>query len=241
MTSTIDAIIENQNRKDNLIFPAEFADMAFIDRPFTLREGKLLHLLLNNAGKDICSGNQHMLETTDINEKFKIGGSCLLSCATGLASKQVSVGKALQDEGSMGLLIRNVGFISAESSAVGRLEYCLTDFAMRVIEESKRWGLMSRKNVISRESRYALRLYEMMAHRVSFELVKSETFAVPVLRKMLGVADKKCLQWSDLRTVVIEPAIKGMQGAVSKSIRYEPVKRRRTIGSIKFDWAKKKL
>ena len=53
--------------------------------------------------------------------------------------------------------------------------------------------------------------------RVSFERVKSETFAVPALRKMLGVADKKCLQWSDLRTVVIEPAIKGMQGAVNKN------------------------
>ena len=152
MTSTLEAIRENQNRRDNLIFPAEFADMAFIDRPFTLREGKLLHLLLDNAGKDICSGNKHMLETTDINEKFRIGGSCLLSLATGLASKQVSVGNALQGDGSMGLLIRNVGFISAESSAVGHLEYHLTDFAMRVIAESKRWGLMSRKNVISEKA-----------------------------------------------------------------------------------------
>ena len=76
----------------------------------------------------------------------------------------------------------------------------------RVIADSTHWAAVSRRAVLSFESRYSLRLYLFLSLRANLRKV-SEDIALDDLRALLGVPDKTMVRWQDLRRFVLDRAI----------------------------------
>jgi hypothetical protein len=110
------------------------------------------------------------------------------------------------------------------------------------------WGLLSRRVLLSFESRYALRLFEVVSLRVGLAHKASEVFPLADLRARLGVPDGTFRLWADLRRYVIERAVcrdqpcqrpcRGLRSGQARQGGDGPVKLSVLLstGALQFSW-----
>jgi hypothetical protein len=87
---------------------------------------------------------------------------------------------------------------------------------------------------MSFESRYSLRLYEIMAVRAHLNHKHSETFTLEDLRSRLGVPVGKLTTWHNLYARALEPAIAEVNQLADFTVRYEAVKKGRSVVAVKL-------
>jgi len=108
----------------------------------------------------------------------------------------------------------------------------------RVIADSTHWAAVSRRAVLSFESRYSLRLYLFLSLRANLRKV-SEDIALDDLRAMLGVPTRKLVSWQHLRARALDPAVAEINHLAGFHAAYEPIKRGRRIVGVRLAWGLK--
>ena len=86
------------------------------------------------------------------------------------------------------------------------------------------------------ESRYGLRLFELMSLRVNLARKTSETFDLDDLRAHLGVVTGTLDTWDNFKRRALDPAIAEVNAIADFTLDYAQVKRGRAVTGVKLSW-----
>jgi plasmid replication initiation protein len=85
--------------------------------------------------------------------------------------------------------------------------------------------------VMTMRSQYSIRLYEILK---SYENVKGIIYEVEELRKLLNLANDVMPRWVDFKRFVIEQAIKEINQFTDITIKYDTIKKGRSVFEVVF-------
>jgi len=240
MGKTIQVIADRASRHDDLIAPGEVLDLKFRDgaKTLTLRASKLLHLLVDAAGADACTDKVHSIPIERLNGTFHLSRDEFVETCRELFGTTVRMeidtkrGRAEK----IGPMLADVER-DLDDGDGSEIRFQLSPVLRLVLARSNHWAALSRRAVMAFESRYALRLYEIIAIRSGLSSKSSELFDLDDLRSRMGVPQGKLTRWQDVKRKALEPAIAEVNQLSGFHVRYEPVKRGRSITGVRLTWA----
>jgi hypothetical protein len=121
----------------------------------------------------------------------------------------------------------------------GELIYEFSKTLRYVFARSSYWVVLDRRATLAFESRYAIRLYEMIALRGRLEHTSSETFAIEDLRARLGVPEGKLPRWQDFKRKVLEAAVAEVNHLSAFDVEWAPIKHGRAVAAVSLTWKAK--
>jgi hypothetical protein len=239
MGKTIQVITDRTNRPDHLIAAGEVLDLTFRDgaKMLSLRASKLLHLLVNATGGDACTDKVHSIPIERLNS-FHVSLEEFVETCRELFGTTVRMeidterGKALK----VGPMLSDVER-DLDDGDGSEIRFQLSPVLRLDLAQSNHWAALSRRAVMAFESRYALRLYEVIAIRAGLSSKASETFTLDDLRSRMGVPPGKLKRWADIRRYVLDAAIAEVNQLSGFTVTYEPVKRGRSVTAVRLTWA----
>lgn len=241
MSNTLKVLADRRNLTDGLVAAGEVLDLRFEGRntAMSLRAAKLLHFLVAAAAGDAGKAMTHVVPLTALNDAAHRSKEELLAAARELAGTTVRL-DVVRANGrkatKVGPLLADV---ERDEDSDGELRFELSPVLREVLRVSNHWAILSRQAVNAFQSRYSLRLYELVSLRVGLDQVQSETFTIDDLRKLFGVPHGKLTTWSNLRMFVVEKAIAEVSHLTGLMVRYEPVKRGKAVMAVKLIWREK--
>lgn len=108
------------------------------------------------------------------------------------------------------------------------------------MRHSDHWAVLSKRAVLAFESRYSLRLYELISLRKDLFFKSEETFPLGDLKNRLGVPKGKLAKWDHFKSRALEPAIAEVNHLSGFTVRYEMVKEGRFVIAVRLKWAERR-
>jgi plasmid replication initiation protein len=240
MGKTIQVIADRASRPDDLIAPGEVLDLKFRDgaRTLTLRASKLLHLLVDAAGPDACADKVHSVPIEALNDTFHVSRDEFVETCRELFGTTVRMeidtkrGRAEK----IGPLLSDVER-DLDDGDGSEVRFQLSPVLRLVLARSNHWAALSRRAVMAFESRYALRLYEVVAIRSGLSSKSTEVFTLEDLRSRLGVPPGKLVRWTHLRQFALDVAVAEVNQLSGFHVSYAPMKRGRSVTGVRLTWA----
>ena len=246
MVATLQALSDRGGRGDELIAAGEVLNLRFQSGAkspvLSLRASKLLHFLVNAAGADACELKTHSISAEKLNEQFHLSIEDLLSTVRELFQAVVQLeyrtetGRRVVKTGPMLADVERDLEGDEKDPALIRWEF--SPVMRLVMSGSDHWAALSKKAVLAFESRYALRLYEILSLRKNLTHKNTEVFELDDLRQRFGIEPGKLQAFSDFRKYALEPAIAEVNQLTGLRVSYELIKRGRggKVHSIVLDW-----
>jgi len=241
MKDTMQRIVTSAKDSNTLITAGEVVELRFKDggSALSLRSAKLLHLLVDHAGAEACEDVEHKAQIAALNFSH-LESDALVNCIHDL--QQTLVEFTYKDtDGEMRVkssaLLTEVDRPKELQTSEGWVAFRLSSVLRIILKNSNHWAALSRDAVLSFESRYALRLYELIALRANLRHKSSETFDLADLRRRLGVPDGKLSGWSPFRQKALEPAIAEVNQLSGFLVLYEAHKQGRRVDRVTLHWA----
>lgn len=240
MTKTLDAIRTHSSNPDTIVEAGEMVNMRFTTgTSLSLRGAKLFHLLVQAAGVSVADDKQHRMTFAALNETFHISVDELENLVDELHSTILKLrltdanGRAFTKSGPI------LADVEREDEGLpqAELRFEFSPALRKAIENSAHWAVISRKAVLAFESKYALRLYTMMALRAGLRKV-SEDFLLDDLRSLLG-ASSSYDRWSNLQQKVLRPALAEINQLAGFVVGYTPLRHGRKIVGVRLTWGQK--
>ena len=240
MGKTLQVITDRANRPDDLIAPGEVLDLRFRDgsKTLTLRASKLLHLLVDVAGPDACADKVHSIPIERLNGTFHVSREEFVETCRELFGTTVRMeietkrGRAEK----IGPLLADVER-DLDDGDGSEVRFQLSPVLRLVLARSNHWAALSRRAVMAFESRYALRLYEVIAIRSGLSSKSGQMFDLDDLRSRLGVPRGKLTRWQDVKRKALEPAVAEVNQLSGFHVSYRPVKQGRSVTGVHLTWA----
>ena len=239
--TTLDAVRMHRADADAIVAAGELVDLRFVSgNTLSLRAAKLFCLLIHEAGVAVADQVQHRIPYAVLNETFHKSRDELAEAVMELHSTVVSVqlvsrqGRAYTKSGPI------LSDVEREPDSLNDAEirFEFSPAMRRVIADSTHWAAVSRRAVLSFESRYSLRLYLFLSLRANLRKV-FEDIAVDDLRALLGLAGDTLSRWQDLRRFGLDRAMAEINHLAGFNAAYEPIKRGRRIVGVRLAWGLK--
>jgi len=239
--TTLDAVRMHRADADAIVAAGELVDMRFVSgNALSLRAAKLFCLLIQEAAIAVADAVQHRVPYSVLNATFHKSRDELADAIMELHSTIVSV-RLVSRQGrpyvKSGPILSDVER-EPDSLDDAEIRFEFSAAMRRVISDSTHWAAVSRRAVLSFESRYSLRLYMFLALRANLRKV-SEEISLDDLRALLGVPTRKLVSWQHLRARALDPAIAEINHLAGFHAAYEPVKRGRRIVGVRLAWGLK--
>ena len=237
MGKTLQVMADRANDPTVMIAAGEIIDLSYgDDKPaLSLRAAKLLHLLVKATGVDTCEVKQHIIPITEINS-FHLSREEFLSIARELVETSVR----LEGLNARGRPNTNIGpllsHVAMDEDQDGVVAFELSPILRIILKNSHHWTALARQCVLAFQSRYALRLYEMITLRAGLIAKHSEEFTVNELRSRLGVPTGKLTSWSHLWQRAIAPSVLEVNQLSGLEITVKTRKRNRAVESVILSW-----
>jgi hypothetical protein len=240
MATTRQALADRADRPDQIVSAGEVLDLRFGEgaKALSLRAAKLLHLLVAATGAAACEDKVHVLPIEQLNsfhvslEEFVDTCRELFGVMVRFETKNAKGRPSLE----LGPLLSRVSR-DLDDGTDAELRFQLSPVLRMVLENSNYWAVLSRRAILAFESRYALRLYEIVAIRAGLVAKTAETFDLDELRERLGVPKGKLTSWSDLRRFALELGIAEVNQLSGFEVTYEPIKRGRSVTGVRLSWS----
>lgn len=231
-------MVDRADDPEALIAPGELLDMRFReDQPaLSLPAAKLLHVLIAAAGSAVCEVREHSIPLAEINNTAHRSREDILATARELMGVTVRLdGQTARGRRTtkMGVLI---SYVELDEDEDGLLVFEVSKILRTVLKNSNHWAALSRQCVMAFQSRYALRLYEMITLRAGLVAKHSEEFSIDELRARLGVPAGKLVRWTHLWQFSISPAIAEVNQLSGLQVTAQPIKRARAVVAVRLSW-----
>jgi hypothetical protein len=241
--TTLNAVKMTRSDPDAIIAAGELVELRFVSgNMLSLRAAKLFCLLIQEAGITVADQVQHRIPYAVLNETFHKSRSELAEAIAELHSTIVSI-KLVSRQGrpyvKSGPILSDVER-EPDSLEDAEIRFEFSPALRRVIADSTHWAAVSRRAVLSFESRYSLRLYLWLALRANLRKT-AEDVSLDDLRALLGVPEKTLLRWQDLRRFVLDRALGEINHLAGFHAAYMPLKQGRRIVGVKIAWGLKEL
>jgi hypothetical protein len=239
--TTLDAIKMNRPDADVIVAAGEVVDLRFVSgNSLSLRAAKLFCLLIQEAGIIVADQVQHRIPYSVLNDTFHMSRDELAEAVMELHSTVVSV-KLVSRRGrpyaKSGPILSDVER-EPDSLDDAEIRFEFSPAIRRVIADSTHWAAVSRRAVLSFESRYSLRLYLFLSLRANLRKV-SEDMSLDDLRDMLGVPINALPRWQDVKRRALDPAIAEINHVAGFHAAYGHIKRGRRIVGVRLAWGLK--
>ncbi|GAA1876616.1 hypothetical protein GCM10009759_79560 [Kitasatospora saccharophila] len=239
--TTLSAVKMARPDPDAIIAAGELVGMRFVSgNALSLRAAKLFCLLIQEAGIAVAEDKQHRIPYAVLNETFHRSRDELAEAIAELHSTIVSVqlvsrqGRAHTKSGPI------LSDVEREPDSLDgaeiRFEFSKT--MRRVIADSTHWASISRRAVLSFESRYSLRLYLWLSLRANLRKT-AEDVSLDDLRDLLGVPAGKLNSWQGLKFRALEPALAEINQLAGFRAEYMPLKQGRRVAGVRIAWGLK--
>lgn len=239
--TTLKAVKMSRSDPDVIVAAGELVELRFVSgASLSLRAAKLFCLLVQEAGIAVADPVQHCVPYSVLNETFHCSRDDLAETIMELHSTVVSV-KVVSHKGrpytKSGPILSDVER-EPDNLDDAEIRFEFSPALRRVIADSTHWASISRRAVLSFESRYSLRLYLFLSLRANLRKV-SEEITLDDLRDLLGVPDNALTRWQDLRRFALDRAMAEINHLAGFVTAYEPIKRGRRITGVKLSWGLK--
>jgi len=236
------ALADRDDRPDDLVASGRQVDMVFKpgQKALSLRAQKLWHLLVKEAGVKLADNATHSMALADLYQTG-LGHMTLAERIETLRELQTTLvevtAPSTKVKGRMRVITGPLlDYVARDEDDRGDLEWSFSRVLRTVFANSDHWAVLSRRAVMAFESRYSLRLYELIALRAGLDYKTAETFALDDLRARLGVPPGKLARWQDLKVKVLEVASAEVSQLAGFRVMYEPVKRGRSVAAVRLTW-----
>lgn len=242
MGKMIKVAADRADRPDDLVAAGEVLDLQFRDgaKTLTLRAAKLLHLLVDAAGADACEDRVHAVPIERLNDTFHVSRDEFVDTCRELfgttVRMEVKTKRGLATK--VGPLLADVERDLDEGDG-SEVRFQLSPILRLVLARSNHWGILSRRAVLAFESRYALRLYEMISLHKSKKFQNSMVLSLEDFRLHMGVPSGKIGRWQDLKRYVLEMALAEVNQLSGLTVTYDPIKRGRSVTAVRIEWAER--
>lgn len=245
MATTLEALRDRAHRVNELVAAGEVIDLRFPAgrRTLSSRASKLFHLLVHCAADRVVDDVLHRVPIAWLRSAGLKHMTLdeFVECVRELASVLIEV--EVRDETGRAPHVKTGAFLSHIERDIdaerGELLYEFSRTMRYIFERSAYWAVLDRRATLAFESRYAIRLYELMALRSGLERRVSETFTLDELRVRLGVPEGKLTRWIHLRQFAIEKAVGEVNHISPITVTWTPVKRSRSVHAVRFEWTMK--
>ena len=238
-------LADRADRPDDLIASGLHADMIFRpgQKALSLRASKLWHLLIKAASIDLAASKDHTIPLADLYQDG-LGHMTLAERVEALRELQTTLVEVRIPSPKVTGRSRVVseallGKVERDEDDRGDLVWRFGETLRRVFADSPHWAVLSKRAVMAFQSRYSLRLFEIVAVRANQDHKTSESFALDELRARLGVPGGKLTQWGHLRQRALDSAIAEVNQLAGFTVSYEPIKRGRSVAAVKLLWGEK--
>lgn len=236
------ALADRAGRADELVASGRQIDMVFKpgQKALSLRAQKLWHLLVKAAGVKLADNTTHSIPLADLYQTG-LGHMTLAERIDTLRELQTTLVEVRAPSAKVKDRMRVISgplldYVARDEDDRGDLEWSFSRVLRSVFANSEHWAVLSKRAVMAFESRYSLRLYELIALRAGLDHKTSETFPLEDLRARLGVPVNTLTTWSNFRVVALDPAIAEVNQLAGFRVSYEPVKRGRSVVAVKLSW-----
>ena len=206
------ALADRADRTDELVASGRQVDMVFKtgQKALSLRAQKLWHLLVKEAGVKLADNTTHTMALADLYQTG-LGHMTLAERIDTLRELQTTLVEVTAPSTKVKGRMRVISgplldYVARDEDDRGDLEWSFSRVLRTVFANSEHWAVLSRRAVMAFESRYSLRLYELIALRAGLDHKTAETFTLDDLRARLGVPVGKLARWQDLKVKVLEVA-----------------------------------
>ena len=244
MASTLQALTDRHERVNELVAAGEIIDLRFQNggRTLSTSASKLFHLLVQHAGPNITEPREHRVRISRLLGQGlrKMTLAELLECLQELVGSVISV----QVRDGTDRPHTKVGSFLAHleqdhDADTGELIYEFSKTLRYVFGRSTYWVVLDRRATMAFESRYGIRLYELMALRGGLDRKTTETFALDDLRARFGVPDGKLTRWQDFKRKVLEMAVAEVNHLSAFTVSWAPIKNGRSVAAVSLTWRRK--
>lgn len=210
----------------------------------SLRASKMFHLLVKQAGARLAEDTTHTIRLAELHDLGHLRTDDIIEAVRELQRTliEVTVELPCQAGSETRRRVMSAGILADVGRDLhrdGNLFFHFSNTMRSIMADTRQWAVLSRRVVLAFESRYALRLYEILSLRLGLEHKASETFELEDLRLRLGVPMDTLLEWADFRRFALEKAIAEINHISGISVRYEPIKRGRAVVAVKLAWSQK--
>lgn len=239
--TVLDALRMRRGDPDAIVAAGELVDMRFKHgNALSLRAGKLLCLLIQEAGVQVVEDVPHRIPYAVLNETFHASRDDLVEAIDELHSTTVSVrltGTNGRGFTKSGPILADVEREDAELYGA-EIRFTFSATLRRVIASSTHWAAISRRAVLAFESKYALRLYLFLSLRAGLRKT-SEDFDLDDLRAMFGLTADRLPRWQDLKRRALDPAVSEINHLAGFRAAYLPITRGRRVVGVTLAWGLK--
>lgn len=210
----------------------------------TLQDRRILNLLIEHAGPQIASDDEHRISMVTLRGTHK-GGERVRDSIDRLMRTIVEVptrdknGKPATEKGPF---LSSTTTTDDETDPQGEVAYTFSKTMRKVISRSRYWGRLKAYIICSFQSKYALALYESLCLRGNLHVSEQE-MSVDDFRVLLGIPDGKLSSFKDMKKRAIEPAISEVNALSDFCVEIDPMRqggmlRGKLIG-FRLIWRKK--
>ena len=213
----------------------------------SLRAAKALHLLVKAAGDRVDESLEHRIKVSELTEIAHLSIDEIIETLLEIVGTVVELRRKVGDREEVLIdplvhsVKRPVMKDMGEAGAV--ICFRLSIALQNILESSAYWTVLSRKAVLAFQSRYALRMYEVLSLRTGLDHKTEETFELNDLRQRFGVPKGKLDRWQDLKRFALEPAIAEVNHLSPFTVSYEPITRRGrgrpSVTAVRISWFEK--
>ena len=239
------ALADRADRPDELVASGRQIEMIFKpgQKALSLRAQKVWHLLVKAAGVKLADDAVHSAPLSDLYQSG-LGHMTLAERVETLRELQTTLVEvlvpSLRVKGRMRIISGALlSYVSRDEDDRGELEWAFSKALRVVFTNSEHWAVLSKRAVMAFESRYALRLYEIISLRSGLNHKTDEVFDLETLRTRLGVPIGKLGRWQDVKVRALDPAIAEVNQLAGFKLSYEPIKKGRSVAAVRLSWGEK--
>lgn len=242
MGKTLRVIADRAYDETRSYHPGELVDGRFADltNPPSLAALKLHEVLFKAAGAAVADDKWHKIDLAAIRAIEGMRNYDRRSLVALFKELRGVVMEYDTDKETViaGLLdVAKVEFEDGDGPTVIRWKF--GEGFREIVASSDYWAIIDRSAALSMNSRYALRLHEMIALRVNLDRKASEVFKLDDLRARLGVPAGKLVRWDFLNRKAIQPAIAEVNQLSRFTVSMRPQKRGRAVVAVELAWEAK--
>lgn len=239
--TTLSAVKMTRSDPDTIIAAGELVELRFVSgNTLSLRAAKLFCLLIQEAGIAVADQVQHRIPYSVLNETFHKSRDELAEAVAELHCTVVSVqlvsrqGRSYTKSGPI------LSDVEREPDSLddAEIRFEFSPTLRRVIADSTHWAAVSRRAVLSFESRYSLRLYLWLALRANLRKT-AEDVSLDDLRALLGVPRHALPRWQDVKRRALDPALEEINHLAGFHADYMPLKQGRRVAGVRIVWGLK--
>lgn len=235
--------IKQRHSAEGIVKPGELIDIRQ-SAALTLHDRRVLNLLIERAGSNIASDQQHRIPMARLRGPSHRGGERVRDSIENLMKTLILI-PTRDSNGNKATtrvqLLASTTTTDDEDNPTGEVTYSFHREVRDIISRSDYWGRIKASVMFAFSSKYALALYEAICLRINLKH-DNHFFKPDDFRELLGVDRELLTRFPDFKRRVLDPALTEVNALSDCNVEVEVIREggpRSTVKGYRLRWSSK--